>query len=119
MTKLQVAWMAGFWEGDGGCGYYSVSRKRSNGQRINSRRLVAIIAQIDKTPLARIVKLTGLGSISHYKNPGFTNSKKYIYHWMVSCRSARIFLKRILPYVTGKLKRAQIIKALKKDKYDR
>ncbi len=120
ISELDKAWMAGFWEGEGTCGYYGVSRKRANLRVVTSYRLTSTISQKDRTSLDRIAKLFGFGGVRKApNNQGFNKGKEsYIHVWMISNNCARIFLNTILPYVFGEGKRNQIINALKADAHE-
>lgn len=118
MTIENLAWAAGFWEGEGTCGYYTVRRKRRNGKYTTNSRLTVTISQVDPTPLQKLAKLFDTGNVRCHSNISPISPKGFINTWMISCRSARIFLTAILPYVVSIKKRNQIDEALKSDGYD-
>jgi hypothetical protein len=118
MTELEKAWVAGFWEGDGTCGYYTVRRKLRNGKYTTNSRLTVTVNQVDSTPLHKLVQLFKIGTVRKHSNSFGFNPKGVISTWMLSCHSARVFLNTILPYVVSDTKRQQIVEALKSDAYD-
>ena len=86
-----------------------------------NRRLTVTISQVDRSPLDRIAFHFGFGKVRKVKNisPINKTTGAFIHVWMISCKSARIFLNTILPFVIGTVKRNQIIKALEADSNDR
>src|SRR5258708_2193922 len=114
-------WAAGFWECEGSCGYYTARRKRANNLISINRRLTVTISQVDRSPLDRIAESFGFGNVRKVKNISSISRTEdaYIHVWMISCKSARLFLHTIRPYVVGQVKQSQIDAALKADSNDR
>ncbi len=102
MTKLQLAWVAGFFDGEGYIGVH----KTKNGRGYNSRTIHVAITQKDRTPLDWIKQHFGFGNVSRNKLSG-------CYYWSCYSRFAQTFGKKILPYLKTKHKIAQTKNTLK------
>jgi len=101
------AYVAGFYEGEGTCGfYYDKWTKRS--------RLKANIVQSNREILLRIRDFIGFGGVSNGVKSDW--SIKNIYQFQISNAKARLFLKKILPYCQHPEKIKQIEDALALDK---
>lgn len=105
--KSDWPWIAGFWEGEGSCGFYS-----SYTRGYKCSHLTAHIAQKDIAPLVYIQQVVGSGKVVRYKNP----AGRWYYLWQLTARKAESFLQRLLPYVRTKRRRTQIQNALSQDK---
>jgi len=89
-SPIDIAWAAGFYEGEGSCCGY---KKRS---------ITAHACQKNPEPLHRLRALFG-GSVNEYANPGTTKTGT-IFNWVVAGDKARIFLALIYPFLTVKRK---------------
>ena len=117
IKPVDLAWIAGFWEGEGSINFYRV--KRTRGKKLyKSNRLYATITQGDRDILKWAIKTTGVGSISKQRNnihnPYGWNSK-LIYRYNVSNKAARYLFPKLLPYIKCSARRRQVIRALKLD----
>lgn len=115
MTKADIGWLAGFWEGEGFAGCYRNRRKDSRNKNIIRYFYVLKVAicQRQKEPLVHCKKLLGYGSFFRGRG-GYKNS--FLWTWSAGQKGARKFLKLIRPYVINPYKQNQIDKALRKDK---
>jgi hypothetical protein len=89
-SPIDIAWAAGFYEGEGSCQGY---KKRS---------LVAHVCQKDPESLYRLRDLFG-GSVNEYANPGMSG-KGTIFKWVAGGDKARLFLALIYPFLTARRK---------------
>ena len=57
----ELAWSAGFWDGEGSCGYYG----KNDGQlrKASSSYLRASVNQTDREPLDRFLQAVGIGKV--------------------------------------------------------
>ena len=92
MNKLDLAWAAGFYEGEGSCGVYGFTHAPA------SKRLVMSATQNDVTPLLWFKSAFG-GGICKDK-------------WQLSGDIVADILHLFLPYIKSVYKREQIFKAL-------
>ncbi len=118
MKVTDLAWIAGFWEGEGSINFYCVNRTRTK-KMYNSNRLYATITQDNRAILEWIVKVTGVGSISKQRNNlhnPYGWKAKLIYRYNVANKAARELFAKLLPYIRSPHKRKQAVKALKLDK---
>jgi hypothetical protein len=106
-SKVDWPWIAGFWEGEGSCGFYS---SYSRGYKVG--HLTAHIAQKDMTPLVYIQKAVSAGSVKRYQN----KTGRWYYLWQLTARKAESFLRCLLPYIKTRRRRTQIINALEQDR---
>jgi hypothetical protein len=102
-TELEVAWAAGFFDGEG-----SVSiRRLKSGKGQYMRRTYGTyirIAQVDRSPLDLLVRIFGTGSVS--KSRKYTETRAPYYDLCMGGSSAAMILARMLPYLTVKRERA-------------
>lgn len=96
MSDEYLSWLAGFFEGEGSCGYYE-------GKSNPKRRITASLYQKEREVLDEIRDKFGFGCISMHRE---------CHSWFVQGKNARIFLSSILPWVRSTRKRNQIHKAL-------
>ena len=101
------SWLAGFFEGDGSCGFYRDKRRRNG---TIGYRLQASISQKDRRVLDYIKKALEYGSVA--PNRG---SYGNVYHWRTDCALARRFLKGISPHLRSPKRIAQVATALRGD----
>lgn len=100
-------WLAGFWDGEGSCGFYKYMVRG-----YKSGHLIAQIAQKELYPLRRVKKISGVGTIRRYRD----SHGNWHYKWTVTSRKAAKFLS-VLKEFTGSPRRLKQIKvALQKDK---
>ena len=106
MKKLNVLYVAGLFDGEGSCGYWSSGKGRS-------RKQTAQIKMTHKSVLLQVKKFFGLGSVCPVK---VKTHCKAIWLWRVHHKKARIVLKRLLPYLIVKKKEVQKVLASKTQK---
>lgn len=86
-TLAVLAWAAGFYEGEG----YPRTRKRNNGVSIDG----AVIAQVNKEPLERLLHYWG-GKIFS----GHRKDKPHVHQWCAFGNRGRTFLSDIYPLLS-------------------
>lgn len=105
-AELELAWCAGFFDGEGHTGYAEYKGKKN----ARHARILLSIGQADKELLDRFqAAVGGVGSIGgRYKNKG-----RGFYRWSTSGSTAQDVMALIWPYL-GPFKRAQYLEALEK-----
>lgn len=94
VTPVEVAWLAGIYEGEGSCAI------------TNGRAIRVEIVMTDKDVMERIQFTTGLGSIRTV--PRRTEDYKEAYRWSIGSSDAVTFLQTIMPWLGSRRKeRAQ------------
>lgn len=107
MTKAELHWIVGFYEGEGTAGCWKT------GGKYNYRRLLVSIAQKEKYILEWIKKTVGYGCIATETNAGINHGT--IHSWRCGDRKARVFLQLIIPHLRSRYKTKQATDALKLD----
>lgn len=98
-TDVDKAWAAGFFDGEGSI---SIRTLRQNGHVY--RGLYIRVAQVDRTPLDRLVTIFGVGVTRLYRRH---DDRRAPYHdWYTAGISAAGVLEQMLPYLTVKRTRA-------------
>lgn len=118
ISPTDLAWIAGFWEGEGTVGFYNVKRTRK-GKVYRSNRLYGTITQINREILVWIRKTMKLGNIGtqiNNKKNSYGWTCRRIYRYAIANNMARTFFQRIKPYVRSPHKKKQLLKALKADR---
>lgn len=113
MTKSELMWIVGFYEGEGTTFCVQYDKRSAKGYRYFPYRLTVSIVQKDRTPLLWLQKKIGYGKL--YRGINRKTGCKWS-TWTVWCRQAREFLKLIYPHVKSVYKKNQIKNALKKDR---
>ncbi len=91
ITKSDLNWLAGFWEGEGWVSFSARSRSYYKDKIYsNSAQLQVGLAQNDRTPLDWVKKHFGGGV---YKNTG------KCFHWRGNGPIGRNFLEKLLPFM--------------------
>lgn len=84
LTDVQVAWLAGLYEGEGSC-------------NITTGRAIRVeISMTDQDIISRVVDLTGLGKVTVAPIRG---EYKQVYRWGIGAANAVEFLEAILPWL--------------------
>lgn len=78
------AWAAGFFDGEGNVCFSDTDKKRSP-------RILAQIAQVNRSPLDRFANIVGLGNVTGPYNPKTKNSRPY-YRWAIHDYSSVLYL---------------------------
>lgn len=94
-------WIAGFYEGEGSCGFYKYERR-------GTYRLVVGITQKESEVLDKIREAFGFGSVSKIRKDRV--GEVHVLH--ISGYAAEDFLKSIRPYIRSTRKCIQMEKAL-------
>lgn len=99
MTKKQLAWIVGFYEGEGSCWN---ANHHSDGYHY--KRVAVDIGQKDRTPLDFILKCVKHGSIFR--------SKLGHHSWRLVGKRAEKFLRLLLPHMKSQYKIQQARRVL-------
>jgi hypothetical protein len=104
----ELAWAAGFWDGEGSCGCYGKNDGRK--RRASDTYLRASVNQNEREPLDRFLAVVGMGKIygpyqRHEGNPYWS--------YQLAGKSAELLLGRLWPWLSGP-KRRQYLAAKKK-----
>jgi len=102
LSKEDITWAAGFFEGEGSCGKYF-------GESYPNGILTAKIAQVNEEPLSKLHKLFG-GNKYHWVR---RKDKRGYFQWQINSAQAFQFMNTILPYLSAK-RQDQFVQALKK-----
>lgn len=104
MKETDIAYFAGFFDGEGCTNYYV--RKATNGKEYFI--LTVRIFNTNKEPLLKCKEVFGYGSISTHNR---YNKPKYqtCYNWNCSGKNAKHFLETVLPYLTVKKEHVKIL----------
>lgn len=113
MTKTELAYLAGFWEGEGSCGCYN-RRAIVNGKPYSykNRTLAADMSQKYKNVLVWTRSKLGYGWI--YKAVKCKKFGTPIFTWRCTQQNAYSFLTSILPFMHSPYRRKQIATSLRK-----
>lgn len=109
MSEKDTAWLAGFYEGEGSCGFY-VSKTRSRTKGHLSRRIIMSIAQNEREVLDDIVKIVGYGHVA--TQTILRKSTRPCSRFECSGLRAYLLLKKLLPYMRSPYKIGQAERAL-------
>lgn len=101
MTKLQKAYLAGLFDGEG---YVGIVRRKTKTRKPYYHNLQVEVANTHKPTIDRVNKLFP-GCVYSYKPTKLT--RKLCWDWRVSSHNAVRFLKTILPYL--RIKRVQAV----------
>jgi flagellar assembly factor FliW len=112
VTKLELSWLVGFYEGEGSCGCYKFSHKRKN-KVYRYYNLSASIAQKEKQVIKLIRRLLGFGRINQLHLSGI--NKITMWRWKVNNKEARKFLNLIRPHMKHPGKIRQLKNAVSLD----
>lgn len=96
MTELELAYIAGFFDGEG-----SISIFQEKTGRYRLARIGVYVVNTDFRPIKMLKEKFG----GHYREVQRPGKKKYAV-WSVSCVKASEFLKAILPFLIIKKERA-------------
>ena len=98
MEITDIAWAAGFWEGEGSCrGRYKCS-------------IEVTAHQTNTAPLLKLKRLFG-GDVFPNHPERYNKNAAPSWYWYVGSYQARTFLEAIRPYIVSPYKRAQLDKA--------
>jgi len=92
--ETDIAWAAGFWEGDGSCNI-----RKAKGNLSPSYFITAYAVNSNILPLARLQSIFG-GKVFKVKLGGWAHKPSF--RWLTCARQAVLFLKSIKPYLSFK-----------------
>jgi hypothetical protein len=122
-VELQIAWAAGFFDGDEGCVMIQ-RRKGRTGARGGAYVMGISVSQKIPDPLYLVMELLGCGSVHQTKHRWKYGCEMWF--WRASGNFACGALKRLLPYLVVKRSQAEIAIAFQerrihvhKDKFNR
>ncbi len=105
-NPIELAWAAGFWDGEGSCGCY---RKNDGKKRKASNSyLRASVNQIDREVLDRFCEAVGLGKV-YGPYVGITTQ----WAWQLHGEKVRLMFERLWPYLS-RIKKEQAFAAYAK-----
>lgn len=111
MRRHDLAWIAGFFEGEGSIGCYRRTNT-INGKQYSNWQINASIAQKDKGILLWLKRRFNTGSL-YYQ----TSASKFgngVWVWRLSPLNTLKFIKEIYPFMRTKRKKAQVAEAIKR-----
>lgn len=103
MKETDLAWIAGFFDGEGYCGLTQISRIVMN-QSYNS---FVVIANTNRDILMTIYRTVGLGELIDTHKATLTHKRQYKLNFIPSQQVK--FLRMILPYLKLKLRQAELL----------
>ena len=99
-NKIELAWAAGFYDGEGSTKRVYYHYKTKNGiKRIPNKHISMTVSQCELFPLKRFMKAVGnLGRINGpYK---YKAQKRPYWIWSVTCHPAMDVFKKLKPYLS-------------------
>lgn len=106
MRELDVAWLAGFWEGEGWINFVHSKAMKFPQLRIS-------LTQNQREPLDKVKEMYGFGGV-------FADKYNKCFRYITTTSKAAQIAREILPYIVNPYKRGQIISALEKhDQYQK
>ena len=107
MTEKDVAYLAGFFDGEGCVGYYNAN---PNPEGTPYFHVSINISNTDPRPILWMQKLLGFGKA---KSANVSGKRRQAYQWQISKRSdVKTFLELVRPYLIVKAEQADVILAL-------
>lgn len=102
-TELEIAWAAGFFDGEGSI---SIRRGKLSASPYGRRNygIYIRVAQVDRSPLDQLTRIFGTGSVSQSRK--YTETRAPYHDWCAAGSSAGMIIARMLPYLTVKRERA-------------
>lgn len=104
VKKVDLAWAAGFIEGEGSISIAKKSTVSRYDKKYFYYSLQIVVGQINPLPLERLQKLFG-GSLY---GPILKEGKRPFYRWQISSKAASEMLEKIAPYMSSKLNEVEI-----------
>jgi hypothetical protein len=99
--EAYIIWLAGFYEGEGSCGYYKANNSKG--------RLTVSVSQKEIEVLQEIRDFFGFGSVGLYRAGTLAECGSY----QTSNSKAKELLLELLPHIRSTRKRDQITKAIR------
>lgn len=101
MKKIELAWAAGFYDGEGSSKKICYHYKTKKGiRKAPTKNIMMSVSQAELEPLLRFQN--AVKGIGHINGPYQYNTNKRPYWiWSASCKSARIVFKLLKPYLSS------------------
>lgn len=109
IPEAELAWLTGFYEGEGSCGFY-ISKSPRKGAGL-TRRIIMCIAQKERKVLEEVLSIVGFGHIG-LQSMGLKFGST-CHRYECSGLRAYLLLEKMLPYMRSDYKKEQAEKALK------
>lgn len=103
----EVAWAAGFFDGEGYVTIQYGYTKAKNGKRYHRHTLRIGINHVAPEPLYEMQRLFG-GSIEKQKIESVKGNRQPRHRWVLNCTNAAEALKRMMPYFKNKQQVAEL-----------
>jgi hypothetical protein len=103
----EVAWAAGFFDGEGYVTIQYGYTKAKNGKRYHRHTLRIGINHVAPEPLYEMQRLFG-GQIEKQKLESVRGNRHPRHRWVLNCNNAAEALKRMMPYFKNKQKVAEL-----------
>ena len=103
----EVAWAAGFFDGEGYVTIQYGYTKSPNGKRQHRHTLRIGINHVAPEPLYEMQRIFG-GSIEKQKPESVQGNRHPRHRWVLNCNNAAEALKRMMPYFRNKAKVAEL-----------
>ena len=103
----ELAWCAGFFDGEGFVTIQKRNTKAKNGKRYTSFYLRIGVNHVSVDPLLELVRILG-GTIRQQSKHTIVGNRKQRHSWQMSCNQASEALKQMMPYFRNKQKVAEL-----------
>jgi hypothetical protein len=107
LDKVNYAWCAGFFEGEGSTTLHSRNLKY---KQVKPQRVQIAIAQVNKVPLLKFKRFTKEGEVNGPYGPYLSNKQKYYQYHAVGKSAVRV-LRHMWPFLSP-IKRMQASRCL-------
>lgn len=105
MVQTELAWAAGFFDGEGSIVYKTQHYTTVRGVERTYPALVLSVSQTDDRPLYRFKTAVEIGNvIGPYRNGG-SSVNKPLYYWRVEGKQVAQVWRKLLPYLARCLER--------------
>lgn len=111
-TEVELAWLAGLFDGEGCVSISKSTKKRVGGTETICHNLVISITNNDEKAMTRIMEITGEGK-TYFRDNGQWGK---IWQWQTSALIAVRILDRMMPYLVVKKRESEIGLELAKTK---
>src|SRR5438309_2850451 len=102
LAKTDIAWAAGFTDGEG---YIGLTRCFDKTRKYHSYRVQFEVSQVHETPIRLMADMfRGVGRVRHY-----TNHKRGYWTWRVFGQDAIEVIKTLMPYLIVKKAQARLV----------
>lgn len=105
-TELDLAWVAGFVDGEGYIGAHDCTKPANKTRAIS---VLIDVTQVRRLPLDKLYAVLGVGNIhANHRMSARGYSGGPTYTWRAYCGNAVIALQRLLPFLVLKRRQAEI-----------